>query len=771
MLFLKPPFHIIEGVAVFGDHANERQFYFMPAMPHLSTVPGPNGIKIPQISLIKFRGGQQNGGFLTFEVNLGIEQERLDTIAAEFRRINHLRDEPIGAPVILEGGSVQLMILGEMSQAAPPAGTTPAAAADDDRLFKPVINPPHASKPALYGDNQAIFSVKLNEEHVQLIEASLFQGELMPAGVIYSLDFYALRPAFTVKVTADWNRVQTQFQESFGADIFFASTQIEKVIDKLIEEQAVKIEVDSFLPEGEDAGSWVGRRDQALNDFKDMVLEDFFTPSIEPVKEEEDGWDKFTHTAERLSLLAATGGWGGVVKFSYTKRDYTRIDEKRINLTMNERVSVKRSIYPQAALKGLGKPIRDLIDAGLVDKSRFVQEVTLNSAWFQRRKVKAHALVNFDNDNVEAVNLTLRYGNQPQTIRLSKAEPTAEREWNSIVNGGVMERDVKYDYRIDFRDVDTAERPGVVRSGTITTQGDEFDVSPRGERLYFIDEIKFGADMLPWDRFPNVSVEVRYDDGQNDIHLAESFLLTRAKSEATWKRFRLDPALDNYDIRVSYLAADHRDIVTDWVTTNREMFIIRDPRPAKRIVQVVPAVSWGLVSMVFVEMAYIDEANGVEERQTLSFFDTDQDRTPKSFSANLVNPENRLVYYTASILLRDNRLITIPTSATTGSLIAIRPDMTGHKIVTVRPSDVNFAGIGILRMEADLNYTDTNAGLSFADTFTFWSPKEVQYFEYDYSAAERNKYTCKARMVLANGLVQERDLGLLNGDKLILPAG
>lgn len=771
MLFLKPPFHIIEGVAVFGDHANVRQFYYMPAMPKLSTIPGPNGSQIPQISLTKFRGGQENGGFLTFEVNLGIDQERLDTIAAKFKQINHLRDEPIGAPVILEGGSVQLMILGEMSPPPLPPGTTPRPVADEDRLFKPQINPPYASKPALYGDNQAIFSVKLNEEHVQLIEASLFQGELMPAGVIYSLDFYALRPAFTVKVSADWERVQTQFQESFGADIFFASTQIEKVIDKLIEDQAIKIDVDSFLPEGEDAGSWVGRRDQAVNDFKDMVLEDFFTPSIDPTKEEEDGWDKFTHTAERLSLLAATGGWGGVVKFSYTKRDYTRIDQKRINLTMNERVSVKRSIYPQAALKGLGQPIRDLIAQGIVDRTRFVQEVTLNSAWFQKRTVKAHALVNFDNDNVEAVNLTLRYGNQPQTIRLSKAQPTAERAWNSIVNAGVMQRNVDYDYRVDFRDVDTGERPGVVRSGTLTTQGDEFDVSPRGENLYFIDEIKFAADLLPWDRFPNVSVEVRYADGQNDIDLEETFVLTRAKSDASWKRFRLNPSLDTYDIRVSYLAADHRDIVKDWTTTNREMFIVRDPRPAKRIVQVIPAVSWDLVSMVFVELAYVDEANDVEERQTLSFFNTDQDRTPKSFTAGLVDPENRLVHYSASILLKDNRLISIPSSTTVGSLLAIRSDMTGHKIISVRPSDVNFAGKGILRMEADLKYTDMNAGLSFADSFTFWSPKEVQYFEYDYAAADWNKYSCKARMVLANGLVQERDLGLLNGDKLILPAG
>ena len=59
MLYLKPPFHLINGVAVFADHANERQFYYMPAMPHLTTVTEVvNGtrIEVPRIQLLKFRG-------------------------------------------------------------------------------------------------------------------------------------------------------------------------------------------------------------------------------------------------------------------------------------------------------------------------------------------------------------------------------------------------------------------------------------------------------------------------------------------------------------------------------------------------------------------------------------------------------------------------------------------------------------------------------------------------------------------------------------------
>ena len=537
MLYLKPPFHIIEGSAVFADHADERQFYFLPAMPHLSTVRDEvSGIDVPQIQLLKFRGGAGNGGFLTFQVDVGLPQERIDLIAAELRRIHQLRDDPILAPALLESGSVRLLILGRQTD---PATGQPVLDEEQNQRF--VVDVVHSTTPALYGDNQAVFSVSLSQDGVQLVERSLIDSELMPIGIVYSLEFFALRPAFTVKVHADWDRVQTHLAESFGVDLLFLSTQVDTVVDKLIEDQVVQIDVDSFLPEGEDSGSWVGRRDQAINDFKDMVLDTFFKPTIEPVKEEKDGWDKATDTVERLAEIGASGGFG-FPKFSYAKTDLTRIDKKRIDLTMNERVTVKRSIYPQATLKGLGRALpRDA--QGKVDATRWIQEVTLDDPWFTKRSVKAWSLVNFDEDNVESVNVTLTYGNEPRTIRLTKAEPSATRDWNSVLAGNAMVRPVPYQYRVTFGGVDTAERPGFLtwRSDEPVI-GDEFEVSPRSQGLYFMDHIVFGAAGVPWDRYPQVSVEVRYSDQVHGIRLAETFMLSKDKPEATWNRFRRDRA-------------------------------------------------------------------------------------------------------------------------------------------------------------------------------------------------------------------------------------
>jgi hypothetical protein len=434
---------------------------------------------------------------------------------------------------------------------------------------------------------------------------------------------------------------------------------------------------------------------------------------------------------------------------------------------MNERVTVRRSIYPQANLEGLSRFLRD--PAGPIDLSRFVQEVTLGHDWFKQRAIKAHALVNFDHDQVDSINATLSYGDRPRTLRLTATNSSGSADWNSLLEAGVMKREVEYDYRVNFKDVDTTERPGIILSPRMTTIGDEFELAPRAEGLYHVDDVKISADSLPWELYPTIEVHVRYRDPANQIDLADAFILSQSTTEATWQRFRLDRELDGYEIRIIYRAANHRDIVVDWTPTTEERFLIRNPRPLKRSVQVVPAVAWGLVSMVFVELSYRDDANGILEQQMLSFFNTDSDRNPKSFTVNLLDQDQRLVTYSAMILLSDNRQVVIPPSVTAGTVVFVRADMMGHRIITVRPEEVDFAAKGIMRIEADLTYADPHEALSFADSFTFNTPADRSFFEFDYVKAERNSYTCKARILLSNGLIQTKDLGSLTGDTVVIP--
>ncbi len=82
----------IEGVTVYPDHADPRQFWYLPAPVALA-----ERTNVPQFTLIRYRpavaaAGVQGGGFLTMEVELRLttELEKQDSAA----RCRSLRKAP-----------------------------------------------------------------------------------------------------------------------------------------------------------------------------------------------------------------------------------------------------------------------------------------------------------------------------------------------------------------------------------------------------------------------------------------------------------------------------------------------------------------------------------------------------------------------------------------------------------------------------------------------------------------------------------------------------
>ena len=153
---------------------------------------------MPQLLLIKYRSATRVGGFADFDVHLGMSEEELDaTCERELQRLANLDDLPRLSPVPVVDGSVKLMLFGRMS------GDTPTPRRDPG--FVRAIH--HAAKPALYGDNRAAFSVELDERGITILDQAM-RGEMAPIGVVYGLDYLALRPAYHVKLKIDWDRVQ-----------------------------------------------------------------------------------------------------------------------------------------------------------------------------------------------------------------------------------------------------------------------------------------------------------------------------------------------------------------------------------------------------------------------------------------------------------------------------------------------------------------------------------------------------------------------------------
>ena len=132
MLYLNPPFLVVNGVSVLPDHADALQWYYLPLGPQIVTRK-EGGAEIPAFSLIRFRGsGEPGGGLLNFDVHLGVTDDALDEIATEIRSRLSLDDKPRLAPVPLEDGSVRLLLLGESTGAAPATGAPAGGAPPTD---------------------------------------------------------------------------------------------------------------------------------------------------------------------------------------------------------------------------------------------------------------------------------------------------------------------------------------------------------------------------------------------------------------------------------------------------------------------------------------------------------------------------------------------------------------------------------------------------------------------------------------------------------------
>jgi hypothetical protein len=755
MLYLNPPYHVIDGVTVLPDHADPRQYYFMPANPRLTRLEGAGGDGAPSLQLIKYRSHAQSGGILDFDVNLGVDEDVLDNVAREIRSRERLRDVPRLAPIPLVDGTVRMMMLGRTSDA-------PEGDRSEEGLFR--VGFAHHAKPSLYGSNQAAFSVELNPEATTLVEEAL-QGALSPIGIIYSLSFWGLMPAYHVRLNVDWNRVQHHMSEQFQADTIIFSTDISKVVDELIEERIIEFEVDGFIPEGaEDFGGVEGRKERAVNQVREMITESFFEPTLDPVRPgEPDGWSRFTDTVESLALVGATGGLSGIASFTYREADIQRIDRKSLAVNMRERTAVQRSIHPQGHLAGLWHPLRSEGH----DVERFIRSVDLNDPWFEKRALRVIARTDFERDEIVSIQAELRYGEAHRTALLEPERPEATLEWPSRLNrGGMMMRPVQARYQVRIRGTQRGERPRLLESDEVEVTSDVLEIDPRD--LFELEEIPVVATDFPWDRYHRVEVHLRYHDEAGRIRLDDVLTLDEENPERSWRRFAVDRERRSYECRIVYRSRDHRDVEGAWTERDDPQISIRDPFPRKRRVELVPAVSWDEVRQIFVDVTYDDPENDVHRER--AFRMNAEHPNGATFEVDLVDPDRRNVEYRVTMLFANGRVRTIPASVTRENRVFLRADMLGHRVIRVRPDPAIPLGSRVREVTASLSYEDAGGGLSYNDEFRFSDPADERFFEFDFVDEFKTAYRYRSRFQFSNGMARQSDWSDASDGELLIPA-
>jgi len=748
MLYLEAPYFFINGVTVFRDHADPLQYYYMPSQPRLRTQPDANGVEVPRLQLIKYRSLTAGaGGFLTFDVHIGLSEKEVDDIASEIRRLARLPGLPRVAPIQPIDGSVRLLIFGQDSGATPPPARPGAPPPPAEKRF--VLQMQHFAKPALFGDNGAAFSVELDEQGTAIMEKAM-QGEISPIVVVYSLDYAALRPAYSVRLTIDWDRVQTALDESFGHESVFTSIEIGDEVDKLIENRAILMEADNFVPDADDTGKAVADRfESARMRVQEMITDSFFEASLQPDEERPDGWDKATGMINNLAAIGTTGGISALIgKFSYKKTTYQRIDKRKLDVEFSERSAVVRTIHPQGTVSGL---FREL-EAGL-DIGRFILSVDADDPFFEKRRVRVINRGEMARDELVSVSATLTYGGAVESAMLAETAAEQTLEWLSqLDDAGAVSRPVEFEYTVSFKPDAGGERPLSVTSEPQTLTADVLEIQPA--ELYSRVTIPvIASPAYPWEKYPQVQVRLRYEDAAHGIRTDDTIILKKDSPPQSWTFVAIDKAKRDFQVRMLHSAADNEDVDSGWMPIDGDLVDVRDPFGALRLaVDVVPVVGrWEDLEQIFVDLEYVDAANDVHESAALTF--TAEDKAPKQFVIDRVDRTHKLVSFRVTTIFKGGVVTEVPQSFTTAPRIMIRPDMRGHRIVSIAPPDLVRAKLD--RVEVELRYVDDANGIKVEDRAVFDRGAGPKSFEFDYVDPVREAFEWRAKYVFENGMTQE----------------
>jgi hypothetical protein len=597
--------------------------------------------------------------------------------------------------------------------------------------------------------------VELDQEDITKLDAAI-RGELAPIGVAYRLDYLALRPAYHVKLSIDWDRVQDILDTTYGHEGLFTDIQIKDTVEQLMEKQVVRFEIDTFVSEDE-GGTVIERRDAAAARVRDMITSAFFESSLDPLHEPPDGWDKAARMIKSFSPQRVSAAAG---VFSYRKTHYKRMDSKQLDVDFSERTTIKRSIYPQGHLSGMFRLFRD----GL-DPSRFIISVDADDPWFKRRKVRVISRADFAADPVRSITTTLTYANVTKTVLLDSTKTEEVVEWPSVVSGGAMLEPVSVRFEVALKPSNAGERPHTLTSTTSEVRGEAKEVDPR--ELFALEKIPILTPAnFPWERYPQVDVQLRYEDRPHAIRQDDVVRLTAEAKNGEWRRFLVGAAAGPIMAKIIYRGADHRDRELPFTPLTQPQVVVADPFPQRLKVSIVPALDFKEVDRVFVDLQYDDPRNQVHKEESIEIA---ENVPARPFVVDRVDPMLGRVRYRVTILMKDSTLFEGPWSTTLSNRIFVRPDLKGHRAVTLR-SPADFTTKGLERMIVEARTKDELAGLSFADRFDFTGPGSTATFEFDFVDPASDAYELKVKRLFKNGMSAEQDWQRFDVDDVTLAA-
>ncbi|MBZ9749902.1 hypothetical protein K7W42_03385 [Deinococcus sp. HMF7604] len=298
------------GVTVFQDANQPSRFYHLPLPPHITLERGQ-----PLFDLFSYRKGGEAGhdvagGFLNMVVDVGLGglKPRL-----EGRLKEQYGDDVTLAPVPYTRGTARVIGLGEDSGAgATDGGTAPSAPAapQGPRFVEHILG---AGQPSLDGDNRAIFSFSLSEDGAAFMMGVLSGAvNARPVGVIYTLDYVGLLPAYDLEISIDFKSSYEYARSRFTLGTLLFRADIDNIVEHLKQEQHIRIRETARTLALSDPAAIRERQNRIDTLVKDLATGALFQPSLTPGEPKVRG-ETITAADPTVAVPATTGTVPGTV--------------------------------------------------------------------------------------------------------------------------------------------------------------------------------------------------------------------------------------------------------------------------------------------------------------------------------------------------------------------------------------------------------------------------------------------------------------------------
>lgn len=751
MLYLDSPIGLIKGLVIYRDHQDQSLFYYVSERPRLARNDG-----VPEFVYLKYKRDitdnpnfdpetkeSLGGGFLAFTVDLSVDEDQLNEVKQELSRF---ADGDVKlAPVQFRKGSVRLSISKDAADA-------PNAAADEPKGFKFFEEVYGTTKPSLIGDNRATFSVVLGQEAATLFEEALKAG-ISPIGVIYDLEYLGLRPAFNVRITAEYKRIYDHLEISLAArgqiQVVSLAAEIDIAFQKLRDDGAVKVEVINFT----DDADIKKQADEAFNWFKTELLKDFFKTALQPPSfmTQSSGGGLLgqlqgflgqlgqTQTGSSQPVMGTpttqpsnaapgattmqegaqstfagtnpgtTGGTGGAnrgganslspFQVGFSLKYYHQEELK----TRTFEYAMQAAVARQAAPQGLFSTIVEGLNL-----DRAIKEINLDDDFFKRlvATVSIGGDLNASGINAIAVNLEYPDKRKPNqdpmhvdgvVFRPDNLTPKTFTTWLND------KKSLDYRYQLDIHfkpDAPWVGKEAHHQSEWISTRSRQLTIDPLSEIGLFDLEIAFGE--LDSGQISQAQVELIYDDAANDFKTVKTFILKPGDASKHWKLRLSDPSLRTYQYRVTYFLQDNLQITRDWQTSQDPVLVVNEPFRGKLNTRFVPLLDPNNLVEAVVDLTYHEPTTGYT-RRFRELFSPDTPDTMKRRSLDIPtlaeNPENYT--YEVTVVRLDGSVYQSEPIVTDNPVVLISDGAgTTHRIkVKLLGQDMTQAGLAAIKVD------------------------------------------------------------------------